>query len=298
MRTRARITLAGLAFGATLASGVAWATAPSDDSTIQGCKAKKNGALRVVAGPADCSKNEQSISWNQHGPQGEAGADGAAGKDGAKGEPGPTGASGTDGKDGADGADGSDGAKGEPGSAGARGETGVKGDPGVRGADGQPGAPGQNGQPGGQGPPGPQGPQGAAGPATDSMLGNVTVPACGSAGGCWFYGSPEGTSVAELRSNSVGIPPEAYRFAVSSPSVATTASALAVTLSQNPAPGLYLSVSLTPLAPGPGVFCTVSSATTVCSGDAALPPGTPFVLNVTTSQSSPELNIAFGWMLG
>ena len=98
MRTRTGMTFAGLALASALVGGVAWATTPGDDGTIQGCKAKKSGALRVVASPADCSKNELSISWNRNGPQGEVGAAGANGSDGKDG------ANGTDGKDGKDGA--------------------------------------------------------------------------------------------------------------------------------------------------------------------------------------------------
>jgi hypothetical protein len=57
--------------------------------TINGCVKDKNGALRVVADPTDCTSRETPISWNQVGPQGEsgtAGADGAPGADGSDAE--------------------------------------------------------------------------------------------------------------------------------------------------------------------------------------------------------------------
>jgi hypothetical protein len=55
---------------------------------INGCVKSKNGALRVVADPADCKSHETPISWNVQGPQGEPGVDGTGGQPG---EPGPEG---------------------------------------------------------------------------------------------------------------------------------------------------------------------------------------------------------------
>ena len=43
MRTRTRITLAGLALGAALAGGVAWATIPADSGLYTACKLKATG---------------------------------------------------------------------------------------------------------------------------------------------------------------------------------------------------------------------------------------------------------------
>ena len=36
---------------------------------INGCVKTKNGALRIVADPADCTARETPISWNQVGPE-------------------------------------------------------------------------------------------------------------------------------------------------------------------------------------------------------------------------------------
>jgi hypothetical protein len=61
---------------------------------INGCAKTKNGALRIVADPADCTSRETPISWNQVGPQGAPGVDGV---DGVDGEPGPQGEPGPEG---------------------------------------------------------------------------------------------------------------------------------------------------------------------------------------------------------
>jgi Collagen triple helix repeat (20 copies) len=106
MRTRTRITLAGLALGAALAGGVAWATIPAD-SVYTACKLKVTGTIRLIdpAGPSNsllshCTSYETQISWNQKGPAGAAGINGT---------------NGVDGKDGAAGAKGTDGENGSPG---------------------------------------------------------------------------------------------------------------------------------------------------------------------------------------
>jgi hypothetical protein len=52
---------------------------------INGCVKNKNGALRIVADPTDCTSRETPISWNVQGPQGEPGVDGADGAPGADG---------------------------------------------------------------------------------------------------------------------------------------------------------------------------------------------------------------------
>lgn len=125
MRTRSRITLAGLVLGIALVGSVAWAQIPGEDGTIQACNAKKTGALRVVETSADCSKDELSISWNQQGQQGDqgvAGTNGVNGVDGADGGPGPQGDPGAPGTNGTDGVNGTDGA---PGTNGTNGTNGV-----------------------------------------------------------------------------------------------------------------------------------------------------------------------------
>ena len=297
MRTRTRITLAGLALGAALAGGVAWATIPADSGLYTACKLKATGTIRLIdpSGPSSsllsrCTSYETQITWNQKG---------------LKGDPGLTGANGTSGVDGKDGLAGPKGADGTNGVNGNNGPAGPKGDNGASGADGQPGAPGQDGQPGAQGQ---AGPPGQAGPATDSVMGNVTVPACQTTqGGCWFYAAPQGASFAEIRSNAVGIPPEAFRSAISSPAMPTTASALAVTVSPDLPPGTFGGVSLTVITTGLGISCaltgTATGTTSFCTGPGAgasmaLAPGSPLVLNVLPPSGMPAFNVAFGWRLG
>jgi hypothetical protein len=58
------------------------------DATIKACANKKTGAMRYISKGA-CKKTENSLSWNQMGPQGLPGSSGAAG---AKGDTGATGA--------------------------------------------------------------------------------------------------------------------------------------------------------------------------------------------------------------
>ena len=48
MRTRTRITLAGLALGAALVGGVAWATIPADSGLYTACKLKATGTIRLI----------------------------------------------------------------------------------------------------------------------------------------------------------------------------------------------------------------------------------------------------------
>lgn len=102
----AAITVAAL----TLVGGVAWATIPAADGTINGCyrvsEDDQRGQLRVVNDPTTCRSNEAPIAWSQVGPQGEQGPKGAPGA------PGTSGTNGTDGKDGTNGADGTDGQDG------------------------------------------------------------------------------------------------------------------------------------------------------------------------------------------
>jgi hypothetical protein len=106
MRTRTRITLAGLALGAALAGGVAWATIPAD-AVYTACKLKATGTIRLIdpSGPSSsllsrCTSYETQITWNQKGPAGAAGINGTNGVDGMDGA---AGANGTDGENGAPG---------------------------------------------------------------------------------------------------------------------------------------------------------------------------------------------------
>jgi hypothetical protein len=193
MRTRTRIALAGLALGAALAGGVAWATIPADDSLYTACKLRATGTIRLIdpSGPTNsllshCTSYETQISWNQKG---------------QKGEPGTAGANGTNGAAGPKGADGTNGAKGDAGAAGTNG---------TNGSDGKDGAKGETGSVGPQGPAGPQGPDGARGPvgppgpagsgggslASLDALDGIACNATGTAGTISVtYGPPPGSAV-------------------------------------------------------------------------------------------------------
>lgn len=138
----AAITVAAL----TLVGGVAYATIPGPDGTINGCyrasEDDQKGQLRVVNDPTACRSNEVPIAWNRVGPQGAKGEQGEPGARGTNGTDGvsvitasePAGAdcadggvqltaadgvgyvcngnAGADGKDGTNGADGADGQDG------------------------------------------------------------------------------------------------------------------------------------------------------------------------------------------
>ena len=54
--------------------GVAWATIPSKDGTINACYMKATGIVRIIdPDTQQCHRWETPISWNQTGPQGPAG---------------------------------------------------------------------------------------------------------------------------------------------------------------------------------------------------------------------------------
>jgi hypothetical protein len=92
-----------LAVPAALAGAAA--TRKRDDA-VNAC-VNRNGKLRVVDDPDSCRRSERLLTWNMHGPAGEAGPPGAtgpAGPAGAPGPPGPTGAAGPQGLPGAPGA--------------------------------------------------------------------------------------------------------------------------------------------------------------------------------------------------
>ena len=127
MRPRDLLAAAAGALAATtIAGGVAWATIPGSDGTIQGCYLKTAGILRVI----DPSKNqkcldiETSISWNQKGQRGDPGSAGAPGGQGDKGDTGD---------------------KGDPCLVTNPACIGPKGEPGTNGTNGQPGASGKDG---------------------------------------------------------------------------------------------------------------------------------------------------------
>lgn len=76
-----------------IASGIAYATIPGSNGTINGCYEKRTGVLRVIdaeAGKA-CLSAETPISWNQRGPKGDKGDQGLQGLQGEKGDKGDPG---------------------------------------------------------------------------------------------------------------------------------------------------------------------------------------------------------------
>ena len=102
MRTRTisrRASLLALIAFAVTAGGVAYATIPGSNGTINGCYEKRTGALRVIDADAGakCTSFETPISWNQQGPKGPSGPAGPGGPAGADGAPGPTGPAGPQG---------------------------------------------------------------------------------------------------------------------------------------------------------------------------------------------------------
>jgi hypothetical protein len=75
----------------------------ADAATINTCKNKKSGAVRVITGKAKCKKTESKLSWTTAGSAGGKGEKGDKGDKGAAGEKGATGAAGANGANGAPG---------------------------------------------------------------------------------------------------------------------------------------------------------------------------------------------------
>jgi hypothetical protein len=94
---------AGAVALALLSALLLFTTSSAGAATLNACKNKKTGAIRVVGAKTKCKKSEARLSWNTAGEKGTAGANGAKGDKGDKGDTG---------------------AKGE------KGDTGAKGDPG------------------------------------------------------------------------------------------------------------------------------------------------------------------------
>ena len=68
---------------ALTAIGVAWATIPSKDGTINACYMKATGIVRIIdPDTQQCHRWETPISWNQAGPQGLPGPQGPGGVSG------------------------------------------------------------------------------------------------------------------------------------------------------------------------------------------------------------------------
>jgi hypothetical protein len=106
---RAAPLVAGLFACLAATAGLGYAAGDSSPATINACRTKVLGYVRVVSSSAKCRRNELPLSWNTVGPKGDAGPAGPAG---------PAGAS------------GADGAPGPAGPAGPAGSPGPKGDPG------------------------------------------------------------------------------------------------------------------------------------------------------------------------
>ncbi len=117
--TRAAPLAAVLALCVALTAGLAFA-AGDTPTTINACRTKVLGSLRVVAVSGKCRKNELPITWNTTGPKGDPGPAGVAGAPGPAGAAGPAGTAGPPGAKGADGPSGPagpQGPKGDPGGA-------------------------------------------------------------------------------------------------------------------------------------------------------------------------------------
>jgi hypothetical protein len=109
MTTTTHRRLAAVALSLALLSALLLAaTGSAGAATLNACKNKKTGAIRVVGAKAKCKKSEARLSWST------AGSKGATGANGAKGD------------------------KGDKGDAGLKGDKGDKGDKGEKGDPGQP----------------------------------------------------------------------------------------------------------------------------------------------------------------
>jgi hypothetical protein len=136
MRTRTRITLAGLVLGIALIGGVAWATIPDGGGVYTACKLTATGTIRLIDPSLPttsllqhCTSLETQITWNQKGQKGDAGTNGT---------------NGTNGNDGINGVDGAAGANGEKGDKGDKGDPCPATDPACKGPSGDAGTTGQN----------------------------------------------------------------------------------------------------------------------------------------------------------
>ncbi|MFN2472217.1 MAG: hypothetical protein ABR583_14770 [Gaiellaceae bacterium] len=115
----AQLQLACLATTAGLAHA-----AGDPPSTINACRTKTLGYIRVVSVAGKCRKNELPLSWNTVGPKGDAGPKGDPGPKGDAEPTGPAGPAGLAGPVGPAGPKGADGAPGNPGPQGPKGDPG------------------------------------------------------------------------------------------------------------------------------------------------------------------------------
>jgi hypothetical protein len=125
MSGRASLAIAGVAYCAALAAGVAYATIPSGGGDYTACALKGVGTIRLVDPSlpssnlmSHCTSLESQLGWNK---QGQAGPPGVRGDPGA---PGPKGGVGPRGLPGLPGAKGPDGDNGPTGDSGPDGDFG------------------------------------------------------------------------------------------------------------------------------------------------------------------------------
>jgi hypothetical protein len=94
--TGATLMAAGaIGMGAVVTAGAGVAAAAHHGGTINGCVAKSDGTLRIVASTASCTSKEKALSFNARGPKGAQGAQGPAGPQGPQGPKGDSGDGGT-----------------------------------------------------------------------------------------------------------------------------------------------------------------------------------------------------------
>ena len=114
-------TAVALGAGGAIAVGAI----PSADGTIQGCYNTSTegtkGLLRIVEDESECTTDEESLAWNQRGPEGPQGIPGPRGDAGLAGAAGAAGAGGTKGDKGDKGDNGSPGPQGPAGAGGGGG---------------------------------------------------------------------------------------------------------------------------------------------------------------------------------
>ena len=84
--TRARVLVAGLiTMGLLAIAGIAVASIPAPDGTINACYKNSTGALSVIDSASSCPNGTTPLSWSQTGPAGPAGPQGPAGAPGVSG---------------------------------------------------------------------------------------------------------------------------------------------------------------------------------------------------------------------
>ena len=152
--TRKRVVFLAVLAALMTAGGVAYASIPASDGTINGCyrtaAGDNQGQLRIVDTGSSCRSNETAIQFSQQGIAGPAGPTGPTGATGPTGPVGPVGPQGGKGDTGAAGATGPQGPQGDPGGKGDTGATGATGPQArkvIRVAKATPGRPGLREQP-------------------------------------------------------------------------------------------------------------------------------------------------------